>query len=67
MLPFSNTITSKSTEPSFFVIFTDIWLVVPPHCGTEMCWCPHRTLSAIGRPLMITKLLSIQEHLLKIA
>ena len=28
--------TSKTTETSLFVVFADVWLVVPPDCGSEV-------------------------------
>lgn len=37
-------ITSKSTKTCFFVILTDIWLIVPSDCGPQMGGGSHRTL-----------------------
>ena len=37
--------TSESTEASFLVVFADIGLVVPPHCGAQMCGGADGTLS----------------------
>lgn len=31
-------LTSKAAEPRFFVVLTDVWLVVPPHCGPQVLW-----------------------------
>ena len=36
---------SKSTETSFLVIFTYIWLIIPTNCCTQICWRPDRPLS----------------------
>ena len=36
---------SKSTETSFLVIFTYIWLIIPTNCCTQICWGPDRPLS----------------------
>ena len=35
--------TSKATETSFLVVFTDVRLVVPSHCCSEVSWSPDRT------------------------
>lgn len=35
--------TSKATETSFLVVFTDVRLVVPSHCCSKISWSPDRT------------------------
>lgn len=35
--------TSKATETSFLVVFTDVRLVVPSHCCSKVSWSPDRT------------------------
>jgi len=35
--------TSKATEASFLVVFTDVRLVVPSHCCSKVSWSPDRT------------------------
>jgi hypothetical protein len=37
-------LTSKATETSFLVVFTDVRLVVPPHRSSKVGWGPDRTL-----------------------
>lgn len=39
-LPAKSLLTSKATEASLFVVLTDVWLVVPPHCGPQVLWGP---------------------------
>jgi len=33
--------TAKSTKSSFFVVFADVWLIIPPNSRSKMCWSPN--------------------------
>lgn len=37
--------TSKAAKPSLFVVFAEVWLIVPPDCSTQVVWCSHGTLA----------------------
>ena len=39
--------TAKSTKSRFFVVFTDIWLIIPSNGGSKVCWSANWPLPVI--------------------
>lgn len=42
-------LASETTEAGFLVVFTDVWLIVPPDRGSEMLGCSNGTLPEMGK------------------